>query len=89
MGNLNIKKSLEALKHYIDTYDQQPNYQEYSFNIFVHDILYGLGIAIDKDKYHAAQGYKKFKFILNQLIATDEWISIDIAPSDELLNEDG
>ena len=89
MEKVNINKALESLKDYLGSYDQQSGYQSYSTETFVHDVLYGLGIAIDKDKYHAAQGYKKFKLALNDLIAMDKWTSVAVEPSDELLNKDG
>ena len=54
------KEVIDYLKDYINTYEEQANWQEYSETTIINDILYGLGVALD-DKYFAAQGFDKFK----------------------------
>lgn len=58
-----VEASIKALQHYIDTYKLQTCCGG-NGNIFVDDILYGLGVAIDPNKYSFASGYSAFKELL-------------------------
>jgi len=65
-------KQMEAvvtdLQHYINTYSSQPTYKDFSDELFIEDILYGLGTALS-DEYRFASGYRKFKKeLINHLI---------------------
>jgi len=57
-------KSMEdivaQLQGYVKTYSDQVGYKEFSDELFIDDILYGLGIALDK-KYEFGNGYIKFQ----------------------------
>ena len=57
-------KAVESLKHYIDTYDKQPMYEDYTDACFINDIIYGLGIALDEKQYSMADGFIRFKTFL-------------------------
>lgn len=59
-----VKEGIEFLKDYMDTYNKQPGYLDYTDYTIIEDILYGLGVAIDKDKYSFANGFKDFKEVL-------------------------
>jgi len=56
-----------SLKGYINTYDQQRGYEEYHDDMFIEDILYGLGKSLD-DKYQWVTGYTDFKKRLIKLL---------------------
>jgi hypothetical protein len=56
-----VKRAIAYLKHYIDTYDKQVGYLDYSDDCIINDILYGLGVALDPKEYLMAPGYNKFK----------------------------
>jgi DNA-binding MltR family transcriptional regulator len=55
-----VKKIVEHLKEYINTYDNQTGYLNYSDEVIIDDLIYGLGIALD-EKYKFANGFDKFK----------------------------
>lgn len=57
-------KTIEQFKHYINTYDCQYEYTKYSTTTFIEDVIYGLGMTLDKDKYRFATGLTKFKKVL-------------------------
>ena len=61
-----ISRVVESLKNYITAYGKQVHYREYTDSILIDDMLYGLGIAIDPDKYRFANGYKDFKSVLRK-----------------------
>jgi hypothetical protein len=51
------------LMYYINTYPDQPGYEEYNNETFINDILYGLGVSISEE-YRFATGATKFKELL-------------------------
>lgn len=48
------------LEQYIDTYDEQEGYQEYSDRVYIEDIIYGLGASLSEDNKFT-KGFLKFK----------------------------
>lgn len=52
---------VDSMQEYVATYDRQVGYTDYSDEIFIDDMLYGIGIALDRDKYSFADGYRSFK----------------------------
>lgn len=61
-----MAKAVEKLTEYMRTYDKQVGYMDYSDEIFIDDVLYGLGIALDEAEYSYADGYRKFKARLKE-----------------------
>jgi hypothetical protein len=61
----------EAFKKYVDTY-VPGNHGANDTKIIIEDMLYGLGLSIDKKTYAFADGYDKFKTFLKELIWTKE-----------------
>lgn len=57
----NIQDSLKYLKNYIDLYGDQACYSDFGVGIWIDDIIYGLGVSIDPEKYEWAAGYEQFK----------------------------
>ena len=66
-----VKAIIEKLQHYMETYSDQTGYLDYSDETIIDDVLYGLGIAIDDEKYHFNDGYRKFKAKLIKHIGDD------------------
>jgi len=69
VSTTNKVEAVKSLKDYINTYDLQKGYEQYTDKTFILDILYGLGIAIDKEKHFAAQGFDAFLGELLKLLA--------------------
>lgn len=52
---------LEYFKKYVETYSKNNfNYNE----TFIRDMIYGIGISVDSDKYKMADGFRKFEDLL-------------------------
>ena len=67
-SDIDIEKAVKRLVKYWCTYHKQSYYTKYSDSIFIDDAIYGLGIAIDDEKYRYASGNKDFrKFLLKYL----------------------
>lgn len=66
-----VKKAIEYLIHYMDTYPLQYGYQDYSDEIIIDDVLYGLGVALNGEEFQYAQGFQKFKqYLLAHIMKT-------------------
>jgi hypothetical protein len=55
-----IKSSVNHFQKYVGTYRDQAYWETYPIETYINDMLYGLGISIDR-KYRFAGGYEKFK----------------------------
>jgi hypothetical protein len=64
-----FSSAVEYLKVYIGSYGEDSNYQ---VETWIYDILYGLGVSIDSEKYIMADGFKKFKEDLIAFLRKDE-----------------
>lgn len=56
-----IINATKSLQDYMNTYDQQVEYDKYTDGIFINDVLYGLGIALEPELYRNNSGYEAFK----------------------------
>jgi hypothetical protein len=56
-----IRKAVALMKAYIDTYDNQPYYKDFTEGTFIEDMLYGIGMALNPKEYEWADGFQKFK----------------------------
>lgn len=61
MTEFNAKEATEKLREFMNTYPNQIGYEKYSEEMFILDVLYGLGIAVNTEKYELSNGFKKFK----------------------------
>lgn len=57
---MNMSEALEYMKSYIETYSGQIGWENYPKDTWLSDILYGLGVSVDKDEYSYAAGFDKF-----------------------------
>ena len=67
-----MKKAVESLQEYMNTYSNQTGYLDYSDETFINDVLYGIGIALEPEDHQFAQGFRKFlKEKLKKLVDTE------------------
>ena len=59
--NKRMELMVQYLKRYIDTYEDQYGYQNYSDSTLIDDILYGLGVALNPEEHQFASGFDTFK----------------------------
>lgn len=52
--------SVEYMRNYMNTYADQPEYENYTTNTYLEDMLYGIGVSLS-DKYSFAGGSRRFK----------------------------
>lgn len=58
-----------AMQRYVATYTDQEGYRDYSEDTFINDMLYGIGLALDRNKYACAHGFEAFKDELRKRLA--------------------
>jgi hypothetical protein len=63
-----MKKAVEYMQNYINTYDKQTGYLDYSDDCFILDMIYGIGLALDSKDYEFADGFNNFKKVVVELI---------------------
>jgi len=61
-----MKKIVAKFQEYVKSYTNQSHYLNYSDEIFIDDMLYGIAISINEKKYQFADGYKLWKKELDQ-----------------------
>ena len=61
------KFDMQKFKEYVNTYDKRKNGLDNDETI-VKDMLYGIGLCLDKEQYCYAGGYKKFKAFLKAFL---------------------
>jgi len=54
-------KIVVTFQKYVATYTNCQGYSEYSDSTFIHDMLYGIGLAIDSKVFKFSPGYEKWK----------------------------
>lgn len=65
-----ITEAVKYLRDYMNTYDQQREYADYSDRTYIDDVLYGLGVSLSTE-YQFAGGYRKFKALLLEHLRRD------------------
>jgi hypothetical protein len=58
------------LQEYVRTYSDQAHYEDYSDTIFIDDMLYGIGIALEPLGHEGASGFDRFKEVLRKRLET-------------------
>lgn len=61
------KFDMQKFKDYVNTYDERKNGLDNDKTI-VKDMLYGIGLCLDKEEFCFAGGYKKFKAFLKAFL---------------------
>ena len=56
-----VEKIIKDFQKYVASYSEQFLYKTYSDKIIIDDMLYGLGLAFDKEKHQYGDGYTKWK----------------------------
>ena len=67
-----MQEIVARFQHYVATYTNQAYYTDYADKTFVHDMLYGIGIALDPEKFHMSSGFEKFKTELRNEYVNDD-----------------
>lgn len=52
---------VKYLQRYLETYDAQVGYKNYTDQTFIDDVLYGLGVALNPEKHQYSDGYERWK----------------------------
>lgn len=68
-----MKNVVADLQKYIETYSSQPTYEEFSDEVFIDDIVYGLGVALSEE-YKFAPGFSDFKEVLLKHLLSDPYL---------------
>jgi hypothetical protein len=64
-----IRAIVAAFQEYVRTYSDQAHYDQYSDKTVIDDMLYGLGIALDPERYKCADGFAKFQEFLRHYLS--------------------
>jgi len=56
-----MKTAIQDLVDYMATYELQERWLDCSDETFIDDVLYGLGVALDKNEHRWANGFDIFK----------------------------
>lgn len=59
-----MKEVVERIQLYCNTYDNQHGYLDYEDHTFIEDMLYGIAIALEPEKYKFSPGFRRFKIRL-------------------------
>ena len=72
-GKEPLKPMEDVVKHirnYVNTYDTQPGYEEYSNEIYIDDMLYVIGTSLCPD-HKFRNGFVRFKALLLEKLLED------------------
>ena len=67
-----IKDAVAYLQHYMQTYSDQKFYETYQTKTYIDDVLYGLGVSLNKNEYEGVSGYDRFKERLRVMLDTEK-----------------
>ena len=67
MGNNKPKFDWKKFKEYVNTYEPKKHGLDDS-QIIIKDMIYGLGLSADKEKYQFNNGFKEFIVYLKTLL---------------------
>lgn len=65
-----MKLMVKYLSRYMETYDKQVGYQNYSDQTLVEDVLYGLGVVLNPHQHKYADGFTKWRNKLKNFLIT-------------------
>lgn len=66
-----MAKIIKTFQEYVASYSNQICCDDYSDETFIHDMIYGVGIAINEKEYTWAEGYAKWKKKLTSEMLSD------------------
>lgn len=58
--DFDMEAAVKYMQHYWNTYDKQTDYKNWGEDMFLRDALYGVGVALDEEKYKWANGFEQF-----------------------------
>lgn len=56
-----MQKIVAAMELYVAGYTEQSSYLDYSDETFINDMLYGIGLALDRREFGMGAGFDRFK----------------------------
>ena len=66
-----MKLMVKYLQRYMETYDQQYGYENYTDKTFIYDVVYCLGVALNPTEHQYANGFDKWKMKLIELLKAE------------------
>lgn len=60
---------VERFQKYVASYSDQLSYEEYSDDMFIQDMVYGIGIALDPEGHAYANGYRAWRIKLRKMLS--------------------
>lgn len=66
-----MRAAVKYLQDYMRTYSEQYGYMDYTDETFIDDVLYGLGVAIDEEKFRFFKGAQAFKQRLREHLGSN------------------
>lgn len=66
-----MKAVMASFKKYVNTYSKGSYYHGQSDKTFILDMFYGIGIALDPEKYKMAGGFRVFQTLLKSHLEGD------------------
>ena len=61
-----MRAAVASLQRYMASYDKQLCFEDYLDSTYINDVLYGLGVSLDRAQYSYAPGFDKFKAFLRE-----------------------
>ena len=65
-----MKDVVAHMRDYVNTYDTQASYEDYSDEIYIDDMLYAIGTSLDAE-YKFRNGFVRFKEVLLKKLLED------------------
>lgn len=69
--DFDMEAAVKRMQHYWNTYDEQNEYKDWGKDMFLRDALYGVGIAVDEERYKFGNGFVRFINDLRKRIFED------------------
>jgi hypothetical protein len=70
-----IRPAIKYLRDYLNTYEDQAGVDEYTVEIWIEDILYGLGMSLDPKSHKWFSGHAEFKEKLREYLSQNSEVN--------------
>ena len=64
-----MKLIVGRFQEYVRTYSEQAYYTDYTDTIFIDDMLYGIGLALEPLVHEGPDGFSRFKELLRERLS--------------------
>jgi hypothetical protein len=62
-----MRDIVARFQEYVATYSNQDFFEIYPINTFIEDMIYGVGIAVEPEKFRGSDGYERFREYLKKV----------------------